>query len=768
MLDPQVINTDELKKNPEFRAMFAERQERMYAQKSSPDNNELATDLTRGVVINGNKITLTELDVLLKSNAQFQAAKEAYYQNLLAIRAAIQSEKPAIDTPTASTTPPPRTPSPTQRGRMIRTKQSNVSPNDMPKHGYSPEQFIFNLHQKRNGHIVLDIKYSGLNVIATDEEKKYLFPGEIYYRSNLVHGNFMFQTLSATPSLKPFMTGNKNLDVSKLIAEQQANIAQLCRTAIQETEKVLQQFPDQDIQAALDELKKTEDADQKLRQLYQLNDRLSKQIEQQFDKLYSDLKGDVERSHNADQPMAQVLESAKQFRQELSPQLPAVVHELEKLRWISLLAGGTPPEPLVAIARFNLAKMAVQDEITAAKALYQCQPEKYPTLPIMVQAAESELEKQPNTAQRLEGIALCLSVSDNPKTSLTPADMFDQYTQLIIAKEELKAIHFASDPSQQSAIDALLKSIEENPLTHDNVTDWCIRLHEMKYRIEQKKEIIQESPFLAARTDLENFAQENPKFKKIIRIAISELNECAEENPASIPMLTRRLSETNQACHNAQLADRSASTIDPKIALKQLISDVRTRRFEAASEKLQTTIAVTKEQAASPLLDHAQKVLTEANRIAKEHPKDKKLLTSTLNSLNALIKAPANPANQQRYEQQRQQTLKRSQHRPWLKKIAGVMSLITGGALIAAGILGSVFTHGVSLLLAGAGLAMMSASLGAMKREKPNPDLNTPVTKILAQRARTQAPPFPPRSTIPAGEKTAQSESMARPRMGGV
>ena len=765
MLDPQVINADELKKNPEFQAMFGERQGRIYdAPADGLERMDRDARDNANTRINGEAMTRERFQQFIQDKRLTSICK-TFSQESLAIQAATKSE---VHIPTTSATQSPRlTTSPTRRHQHKRTSSKELPP--AGKYSLAQHLYIANRHQRRCGQFSLKVTYIGFNMRDTEnpEPLNYL-QGKIEYRGDFINGNFMFQTLSATPSLKPFMTGNKNLDVSKLIAGQQANIAQLCRTAIQETEKALQQFPDQDIQAALDELKKTENADQKLRQLYQLNDRLSKQVEQQFDKLYSDLKGDVERSHNADQPMAQVLESAKQFRQELSPQLPAVVHELEKLRWISLLAGGTPPEPLVATARFNLAKMAVQDEIAAAKALYQCQPEKYPTLPIMVQAAESELEKQPNTAQRLEGIALCLSVSDNPKTSLTPADMFDQYTQLIIAKEELKAIHFASDPLQQSAIDALLKSIEENPLTHDNVTDWCIRLHEMKYRIEQKKEIIQESPFLAARTDLESFAQENPKFKKIIRIAISELNECAEENPASIPMLTQRLSETNQACHNAQLTDRSASMIDPKVVLKQLISAVRTRRFEAASEKLQTTITVTKEQAASPLLAHAQKVLTEANRIAKEHPKDKKLLTSTLNSLNALIKAPANPANQQRYEQQRQQTLKRSQHRPWLKKIAGVMSLITGGALIAAGILGSVFTHGISLLLAGAGLAMMSASLGAMQREKPNPDLNTPVTKILAQRARTQAPPFPPRSTIPAEVKTVQSASMARPRMGGA
>ncbi|OGT07511.1 MAG: hypothetical protein A2103_01320 [Gammaproteobacteria bacterium GWF2_41_13] len=751
----------------------------MYAQKSSSDNNELATDLTRGVLINGNKTTPTELDALLKSNTQFQAAKEAYYQNLLAIRAAIQSEKPTIGAPVAPTIPPPRTPSPTQRGRMIRTKQSNVSPRDAPKHGYSPEQFIFNLHQKRNGRIALDIKYSRLKVTVADENKEYLFPGEIHYRSDLVHGDFMFQTLSVTPSLKPFMTGNKDLDVSRLMAAQQAHIAESCRAVIQETEKTLQQFPNEETQKKLNELKQQPNSDQQLRALYQLNSDLSQKIEQQFDALYSGLKSDVERSPGTDQTMALVLESAKQFRQELSPQLPAVVAELEKLRSIGLIAGGTPPVQLLVEARFNLAKMAAQDEIAAAKALYQFQPEKYPTLPAMVQAAENELAKQqtapvdPNelnhASQRLEGIALCLSIGATQEKSLTSSEMFDRYTQFIAAKEALRSIKPTSQPSHQQAIDDLLKDIEEKPLSHENVTDSLIRLSEMKSRIEQEKEeeVTKESPFLAARTELEHFGQEKPQFKKIIRVALKELNQCVEEDPSSILHLTEKLSQVNSACNNAQLADRSASTIDPRIVLKELINNIRAQRFKAASEKLQTTITVAKKQASTtaPLLDHAQKVLAEANSIAEEHPKDKKLLTSTLNSLNALIKTPANPANQQRYEQQRQQTLKRSQHRPWLKRIASTMSLITGGALIAAGVLGCIFTHGASLLLAGAGLAMVGASLGTMKKEKPNPDLNTPITKVLAQRARTQAPPSSARSSMPAEQNTDQSASTARPRM---
>jgi len=472
-----------------------------------------------------------------------------------------------------------------------------------------------------------------------------------------------------------------------------------------------------------------------------------------------------------------VLESAKQFRQELSPQLPAVVAELEKLRSIGLIAGGTPPVQLLVEARFNLAKMAAQDEIAAAKALYQFQPEKYPTLPAMVQAAENELAKQqtasvdPNelnhASQRLEGIALCLSIGATQEKSLTSSEMFDRYTQFIAAKEALRSIKPTSQPSHQQAIDDLLKDIEEKPLSHENVTDSLIRLSEMKSRIEQEKEeeVTKESPFLAARDELERFAQENPKFKNIIRIAISELNECVEEDPASIPTLTQWLNQTNQACHNAQLADRSASTIDPRIVLKELINNIRAQRFKAASEKLQTTITVAKKQASTtaPLLDHAQKVLAEANSIAEEHPKDKKLLTSTLNSLNALIKTPANPANQQRYEQQRQQTLKRSRHRPWLKRIASTMSLITGGALIAAGVLGCIFTHGASLLLAGAGLAMVGASLGTMKREKPNPDLNTPVTKVLAQREKAKEPTGKPIGTLAPTTKSDLQNISAHP-----
>ena len=768
-----VVNVEELKKNPEFRAMFDERQGRMYAQKSSSDNNELATDLTRGVLINGNKTTPTELDALLKSNTQFQAAKEAYYQNLLAIRAAIQSEKPTIGAPVAPTIPPPRTPSPTQRGRMIRTKQSNVSPRDAPKHGYSPEQFIFNLHQKRNGRIALDIKYSRLKVTVADENKEYLFPGEIHYRSDLVHGDFMFQTLSVTPSLKPFMTGNKDLDVSRLMAAQQAHIAESCRAVIQETEKTLQQFPNEETQKKLNELKQQPNSDQQLRALYQLNSDLSQKIEQQFDALYSGLKSDVERSPGTDQTMALVLESAKQFRQELSPQLPAVVAELEKLRSIGLIAGGTPPVQLLVEARFNLAKMAAQDEIAAAKALYQFQPEKYPTLPAMVQAAENELAKQqtapvdPNelnhASQRLEGIALCLSIGATQEKSLTSSEMFDRYTQFIAAKEALRSIKPTSQPSHQQAIDDLLKDIEEKPLSHENVTDSLIRLSEMKSRIEQEKEeeVTKESPFLAARDELESFAQKNPKFNSIIRVAISELNECVEEDPASILLLTGKLSQVN----------RSASTIDdPQLVLTGLIDETRALRFTAAAGKLQTTITAAKEQttdAAAPLLANAQQVLTEAKNIATQHPEEKKLLTPMLNSLDSLIKNPANPENQRRYEQERQQSVTRGQDpkRPWWKGIASTMGLITGSALVVAGVLGCIFTHGVSLLLAGAGLAMMSASLGTMKRKKPNPDLNTPVTKVLAQRARTQAPPSSARSSMPAEQNTDQSASTARPRM---
>ena len=773
MLDPQVVNIEELKKNPEFRAMFDERQGRMYAQKGSPDNNELATDLTRGVLINGNKITPTELDALLKSNAQFQAAKEAYYQNLLAIQAAIQSEKPAIGAPVAPTTPPPRTPSPTQRGRMIRTKQSNVSPSDMPKHGYSPEQFILNLHQKRNGRIALDIKYSRLKVTVADENKEYLFPGEIHYRSDLVHGDFMFQTLSASPSLKLFMTGNKDLDVSRLMAAQQAHIEESCRAVIQETEKALKQFPDEETQKQLNELKQQPNSDQQLRALYQLNGDLSRKVEQQFDALYSGLKGDVERSAGTDQTMALVLESAKQFRQELSPQLPAVVAELEKLRSISLIAAGTPPIKLMIEARFNLARMAAQDEIAAAKALYQFQPEKYPTLPAMVQAAESELTKQQiapidpdelnHASQRLEGVALCLSVGEARTKSLTSSEMFDRYTRFIVAKEALRTIKPTSQPSHQQAIDDLLKDIEEKPLSHENVTDSLIRLSEMKSRIEQEKEeeVTKESPFLAARDELESFAQKNPKFNSIIRVAISELNECVEEDPASILLLTGKLSQVN----------RSASTIDdPQLVLTGLIDETRALRFTAAAGKLQTTITAAKEQttdAAAPLLANAQQVLTEAKNIATQHPEEKKLLTPMLNSLDSLIKNPANPENQRRYEQERQQSVTRGQDpkRPWWKGIASTMGLITGSALVVAGVLGCIFTHGVSLLLAGAGLAMMSASLGTMKRKKPNPDLNTPVTKVLAQRARTQAPPSSARSSMPAEQNTDQSASTARPRM---
>lgn len=776
MLDLQVVNIEELKKNPAFQAVFGESQGRMYDSRSD-GTNEMLGDARNNpnTRINGEILT-RELFEAISQDKRFDAIRKTYRQEGLAPDAANKSE--TLYTATVAPSSPINRRRPVTSSTLGRLNRS-LSQREIQSGRYPLSQalYVTNRYQRRGGQFSLKVTYTGLNVRDTEnpEVLNYL-QGKIEYRGDFINGNFMFQTLSASPSLKPFMTGNKNLDVSTLMTEQQAHIAESCRAVIQETEKALKQFPDEETQKQLNELKQQPNSDQQLRALYQLNGDLSRKVEQQFDALYSGLKGDVERSAGTDQTMALVLESAKQFRQELSPQLPAVVAELEKLRSISLIAAGTPPIKLVVEARFNLARMAAQDEIAAAKALYQFQPEKYPTLPAMVQAAESELAKKQtapidpdelnHASQRLEGVALCLSVGEARTKSLTSSEMFDRYTRFIVAKEALRTIKPTSQPSHQQAIDDLLKDIEEKPLSHENVTDSLIRLSEMKSRIEQEKEeeVTKESPFLAARDELESFAQKNPKFNSIIRVAISELNECVEEDPASILLLTGKLSQVN----------RSASTIDdPQLVLTGLIDETRALRFTAAAGKLQTTITAAKEQttdAAAPLLANAQQVLTEAKNIATQHPEEKKLLTPTLNSLDSLIKNPANPENQRRYEQERQQSVTRGQDpkRPWWKGIASTMSLITGSALVVAGVLGCIFTHGVSLLLAGAGLAMMGASLGTMKRKKPNPDLNTPVTKILAQRARTQAPPFPPRSTIPAEVKTVQSASMARPRMGGV